>query len=268
MNEMVARLERERREAERAHQEAEETLAAASQLHQDLRTEYDRWLTKKHDLVEQGKREANEKVAEIQAQAEEILQEIRDLQLEQGSDRTIKEHVLIDKKGAFDQLKQPEHLRKNKVLKREKAKNTFKVGDDVEVLTYGQRGTIIDQKSPKEFVVQMGILKMAIPAEELRPLDKVEPKRQVNVQRQAGSKVKTELDLRGQRYDAAMRQLSQYLDSALLSNHPLVTIIHGKGTGAIRQGVHKLLDQHPQVDHYEFAPPNAGGNGATLVYFK
>lgn len=268
VNEMVARLERQRREAELAHEEALEQLEAASQLHQDLRQEYNRWLDQKNNLVEKAKQEANQKVEEAKNQAEKILQEIRDLQLEQGSRQNIKEHVLIDKRKAFDDLKQPENLRKNKVLRRAKRQKSYQVGDDVEVLSYGQRGTIIEQTGVDTYVVQMGILKMKLKAEDLTPLDKVESKVKVNVQRQARTKVSSSLDLRGQRYENALYDLRQYLDSALLSNYVTVTIIHGKGTGALREGVKKVLSQHKQVDHFEYSPPNAGGDGSTIVYFK
>lgn len=268
VNEMVANLERERREAELAHEEALEQLAQAEQLHQDLRTEYQRWLEQKNTIVEKAKQEANEKVEEAKSQAEKIIQEIRELQLEQGSRDNIKEHVLIDKKNAFDQLKMPENLKKNKVLKKAKISKQMSVGDDVEVLSYGQRGTIIEQTSPDSYIVQMGILKMKINADELSPLEKVESKVKVNVQRKAGEKVQTTIDLRGERYENAMHRLTQYLDSALLSHHPMVTIIHGKGTGALRQGVKQLLNQHSQVDRFEYSAPNAGGDGSTVVYFK
>ena len=153
-------------------------------------------------------------------------------------------------------------------MKKAKRAKKLKVGDDVEVLSYGQRGTIIEVLDHKEYVVQMGILKMKIPADELQPLNKIEPKVTVNVQRQAGSKVQTQLDLRGQRFDAAMENTKKYLDQALLSHHPMVTIVHGKGTGALRQGIQDLLKGHPQVDRFEYAPANAGGSGATVVYFK
>lgn len=267
-NEMIANLERERRLAEQEALKAQEFLAEAEKIHSDLQTEYQRYMSKKDELIEKAKIKANEKVMEAQEEAEKVLQEIRDLQLEQGQDKTIKEHVLIDKKSKFDKLKQPEHLRKNRVLKKAKEAKAYKVGDDVEVLSYGQRGTIVEVVDKHTYVVQMGILKMKIPQEELQALDKIETKVQVNVQRQAGSKVQTSLDLRGYRYDAAMSKTSTYLDQALLSHHPMVTIIHGKGTGSLRQGIQQLLRNHPQVDRFEFAPPNAGGNGATQVYFK
>lgn len=268
VNEMVANLERERREAELNHAEAIEQLEAAELLHQDLRTEYNRWLEQKNEIVEKAKREANEKINESQAEASKLIQEIRELQLEQGHNQTIKEHVLIDMKNAFDQLKVPENLKKNKVLKRAKIQQIFKAGDDVEVLSYGQRGTILEKSGKDEFVVQMGILKMKIEGKDLAPLTKVEKQTKVNVQRSAGPKAKTSLDLRGERYEEALHRLSQYLDSALLSNHPMVTIIHGKGTGALRDGVKVALKKHPQVERFEYSAANAGGDGSTVVYFK
>lgn len=250
LNEMVANLERERRETELKNTAADEYLKRSESLLQDLRTEYNRYLDQKEDLMEKAKRQANEKVAEAQKEAGKIVEEIRALQLEQGQSQTIKEHVLIDKKNAFDELKQPETLRKNKVLKKAKKEQQLKVGEDVEVLSYGQRGSIVEQTGDNEFVVQMGILKMKFPAEELKPLTKPKSKKRVNVQRSAGEIVSTTLDIRGHRYDAGMDKLNKYLDAALLSNHPMVTIIHGKGTGALREGVQKKLRSHPQVARY------------------
>lgn len=267
LNDMVAKLEEERRQAELDHEAAQDLLEHAQQLHADLRHEYNRWLEAKERLQDKAKQEANAKVAQAQAQAEALIQEIRDLQLEQGQNQTIKEHVLIEKRAGFEQLKQPENLKKNKVLKKAKNNRQLKVGDDVEVLSYGQRGTIIEVKG-KEYIVQMGILKMKFEQEELEPLNQVETKTKVNVHRQAGPKVQTSLDLRGERYEQALYRLRQYLDAALLSNHPMVTIIHGKGTGALRQGVKEVLAKHPQVDRFEYSPANAGGNGSTIVYFK
>lgn len=268
LNEMVAKLERERRETEVKNASADEYVRRSELLLYDLRTEYDRFVHSRDQMMEQAKIKANELIKEKQAQADKILQEIRDLQLQQGQYNTIKEHVLIDKKQSLDNLKEAENLKKNKVLKKAKENQSFEVGDDVEVLSYGQRGTILEASGKNEFLVQMGILKMKFPKEELKRIEKVKPPQKVNVQRRAGSKVTTSLDLRGQRYDAAMLKLSTYLDAALLSNHPRVTIIHGKGTGALREGVISKLKTHPQVDHFEFSPPNAGGDGSTVVYFK
>ena len=78
----------------------------------------------------------------------------------------------------------------------------------------------------------------------------------------------TTLDLRGVRYDDAMQQLDSYIDSALLAGYPQVTIVHGLGTGAIRNGVTQYLKRNSQVKKFGYAPQNAGGSGATIVQFK
>ncbi|UUX34614.1 endonuclease MutS2 [Fundicoccus culcitae] len=268
INEMVANLERERRQSELNVEQTQRELDEAEKLLDDLRTEYQRWMSKKETIEQNAIRQANEKVAQAEEEADKLIREIRDLQLQQGNDATIKEHVLIDKKAQVSQLKQAEKLKKNKVLQRAKKQASFNVGDEVEVLSYGQRGTIIEQVDKDTYNVQLGILKMKIDANDLRPLESVEPKTTVNVQRKAGNKVQPTLDIRGERVEEGINRLNQYLDAALLSNHPRVTIIHGKGTGALRSGVQQVLKNHLQVDHFEYSPPSSGGDGSTIVYFK
>jgi DNA mismatch repair protein MutS2 len=81
------------------------------------------------------------------------------------------------------------------------------------------------------------------------------------------SSVKTQLDLRGKRFEEAVSEVDQYIDSALLAGYPQVTIVHGRGTGALKKGVQDYLKRHPRVKKYEYAPANQGGDGATIVSF-
>lgn len=76
------------------------------------------------------------------------------------------------------------------------------------------------------------------------------------------------MDLRGKHYEDALSELDQYLDAAILAGYPQVTIVHGKGTGALRKGVFNYLKKNPSVKNFDFAPANQGGNGATVVNFK
>ena len=80
--------------------------------------------------------------------------------------------------------------------------------------------------------------------------------------------MRSELDLRGQRYDEAMTNLDRYIDSVLLAGLDVVTIIHGIGTGAIRKGVWQYLKSSKHVKSYNYAPANEGGNGATIVHLQ
>ena len=94
-------------------------------------------------------------------------------------------------------------------------------------------------------------------------------KKQVNVVKRAGGKgPQARLDLRGKRYEEAMEALDAFIDQALLNNMAQVDIIHGIGTGVIREGVTKYLQRNKQVKSFGYAPQNAGGSGATIVTFK
>ena len=121
----------------------------------------------------------------------------------------------------------------------------MQVGDEVKVLSYGQKGTLIEKVSDKEWVVQIGILKMKLDESGLEYV-KPEKEKQTVVStsvRGRDSYVKLELDLRGERYEDAIIRTEKYLDDALLSNYHQVSIIHGKGTGALRQGYPTIFEK-------------------------
>ena len=80
--------------------------------------------------------------------------------------------------------------------------------------------------------------------------------------------MKLELDLRGERYEDAFIRTEKYLDDALLANYPRVSIIHGKGTGALRQGIQQFLKNHSRVKTIRFGEAGEGGYGVTVVELK
>jgi DNA mismatch repair protein MutS2 len=168
-------------------------------------------------------------------------------------------------------LKQEEALAKNKVLKKAKAKQVMKPGDDVIVQSFGQKGILMEKVDKNHWVVQMGMLKMKLKESDLTlTAPEKEPSRKMiaSVRSESNNHVSPQLDLRGERYENALAELDRYLDAALLANYPQVTIVHGKGTGAIRQGVTDALKKHRSIKSFRYAPPNQGGNGATIVEFK
>ncbi|MEZ7758495.1 endonuclease MutS2 [Granulicatella adiacens] len=268
LNAMISDLEQKRRRAQRDADKMRHQLELSTQLLEDLQKETELFKANKARLLEEAKERANSLIEQSKDDADKILSEIRELQL-RSKQSTVKEHEMIEKKTALTDLKHEQALKKNKVLRKEKAKKALQVGQSVEVLSFGQRGTLVEKVSDEEWVVQMGIIKMKISIEDLAPIAEAqEAKQQVIVKSARSSHVSSELDLRGKRYEEAMKDLELYLDAAILANYPRVTIIHGRGTGAIQQGVHKLLRSHRSVASYEFAPMNTGGNGATIVTFK
>lgn len=268
LNAMISDLEQKRRRAQRDADKMRHQLELSTQLLADLQRETEQFQANKARLLEEAKERANTLIEQSQDDADKILSEIRELQL-RSKQSTVKEHEMIAKKTALKDLKHEQDLKKNKVLRKEKAKKAMQVGQSVEVLSFGQRGTLVEKVNDKEWVVQMGIIKMKIAVEDLSPIAEAqEAKQQVIVKSARTSHVSSELDLRGKRYEEAMKDLELYLDAAILANYPRVTIIHGRGTGAIQQGVHKVLRSHRSVASFEFAPMNTGGNGATIVTFK
>lgn len=268
LNAMISDLEQKRRRAQRDADKMRHQLELSTQLLEDLQKETEQFKANKARLLEEAKERANTLIEQSKDDADKILSEIRELQL-RSKQSTVKEHEMIEKKTALTDLKHEQALKKNKVLRKEKAKKALQVGQSVEVLSFGQRGTLVEKVSDEEWVVQMGIIKMKIAIEDLAPIAEAqEAKQQVIVKSARSSHVSSELDLRGKRYEEAMKDLELYLDAAILANYPRVTIIHGRGTGAIQQGVHKVLRSHRSVASFEFAPMNTGGNGATIVTFK
>ena len=268
LNAMISDLEQKRRRAQRDADKMRHQLELSTQLLADLQRETEQFQANKARLLEEAKERANTLIEQSQDDADKILSEIRELQL-RSKQSTVKEHEMIEKKTALKDLKHEQALKKNKVLRKEKAKKALQVGQSVEVLSFGQRGTLVEKVNDQEWVVQMGIIKMKIAVEDLSPIAEAqEAKQQVIVKSARSSHVSSELDLRGKRYEEAMKDLELYLDAAILANYPRVTIIHGRGTGAIQQGVHKTLRSHRSVASFEFAPMNTGGNGATIVTFK
>jgi len=107
--------------------------------------------------------------------------------------------------------------------------------------------------------------KVAVPvakiAKVVTPAPPLEPKTPVLVRTSSNT-----IDLRGDRVEAAESKLEKAINQATESG--ILWIIHGKGTGKLRSGVHDFLGHHSQVDHFELAPQNEGGSGVTLAYLK
>ena len=162
---------------------------------------------------------------------------------------------LIAAQGALNALQQDSKLKKNRVLRREKAKLDFHKGDSVLVKSYGQVGVLMEQLDDQHWEVQLGILKMKIATNDLeKAQDPAKSAKQprASVKRSGSSGMSATLDLRGHRYEEAMAEVDRYIDSALLAGYPSVTIIHGKGTGALRKGVTDYLKRNNRIKSFGF----------------
>lgn len=266
---MIASLETSRLEAEKDAEESARLLAEANALRADLDAQMAEYEAKKEALENKAKEKARKIVDEAKREAEEVIDELHKMQ--HRANQAVKEHEIID---ARKRLEGAAPAQENRILKKQRQQNAraeqLQAGDEVKVLSYGQRGTLLSKDKTGDWVVQIGILKMKLPEDDLQYIKPEKTKDTVNVStvRNRSQAVKLELDLRGERYEDAMHRTEKYLDDALLSNYHQVSIIHGKGTGALRDGIQQLLKRHPRVKGYHFGSASEGGYGVTIVEFK
>lgn len=269
VDEMISDLDAKQKEAEETSTDLRRRLADAEKLHKELTEAHEAYEKEKENLRTKAQEEANKIVESTKRKADNIIADLRQKQLDAENAPAIKEHEFIDAQSQLLGLRQEkESLQQNKVLQREKDKRTLKEGQTVTVHSLGQTGTLVE-KIDDEWVVQMGMLKMRLPEDDLT-VSEAEKEKEPTKSTYYGStsSVRPELDLRGERVEAALSKLDQYIDQALLANYKKVTIIHGHGTGAVRAAVQEALSKHSRVNSYQTAPANQGGTGATIVSFK
>ena len=156
----------------------------------------------------------------------------------------------------------------------QKQDENIEIGDQVRVRSLGRKGRVeeIDRGSG-EVTVQAGVMKVTADLNDLTRVDfseaEQEKEKMVNrYQISKSSKVQPRVDLRGERYETAQRQLDKYLDDALLAGYREVEIVHGKGTGALREAVSEILEEHPQVTSFRLGKQKEGGAGVTIAALK
>ncbi|MDP4107681.1 MAG: Smr/MutS family protein, partial [Bacillota bacterium] len=264
---MISALEESKRKAESEHAEALAYLKQAEKLHQDLQKEMIEFYNHKDSLYEKAADKAEDIVEQAKAEAEKIIHDLRKMRIEKHAD--VKEHELIEAKKRLQEAA-PKIEKTNKAHQRKERKHTFTPGDEVKVLTFDQKGILIEKNSSDEWQVQIGILKMKVKEKDLEYISTPKPveTKPMAIVRGRDSHVNLELDLRGERYEEALLRVEKYVDDALLAGYPRVSIIHGKGTGALRQGVQEYLKNHRSVKKIRFGDAGEGGTGVTVVEFK
>ena len=267
VNRIIEKLEEQTLESRKRLENIRQVEQENLKMNRALKKLYNELNREKETELNKAREQAAEIVDLALAESDDILKNLH-------SKSQLKPHEIIEAKAKLKKLA-PEKvdLSKNKVLQKAKKKRAPKVGDDIIVLSYGQRGTLTNQLKDGRWEAQVGLIKMTLEEKEFDLVQAQQEapvkKKQVNVVKRAGGKgPQARLDLRGKRYEEAMEALDAFIDQALLNNMAQVDIIHGIGTGVIREGVTKYLQRNKQVKSFGYAPQNAGGSGATIVTFK
>lgn len=261
INEMIGALERHTTHARDNELETKRLLENAESLKRELEGYKNKFEREKQSMIEAAEEKANEIIKKSERKAQDIIDDL-ELMKTLGAD-SIEQHKLIEAKKSLSDSYYHKAIKKD--VKNE-VEEKLEVGDEVDVLTYGQKGVVIDIEGD-DISVQMGIIKMKVKKDELKKR-KQEKKKAPAVKRVSRMNVSNSLDLRGERYEDAMIKLERYLDQVVLSNLSEVEIIHGKGTGALQKGVQQHLKQHSKVATFRGGLPSEGGFGVTIVTMK
>lgn len=261
-------IEQERAEIQAYRKETQELKAQAEQRRQKLEEQRDRII-----------REASEKASAILREAKEV------------ADETIRNFHKFGKENisAAEMEKERERLRQKikntqadaavkpvKQKKKYKASD-FKLGESVKVLSMNLTGTISSLPDARGNVtVQMGILRSQVNISDLEIIEEPSPYTAKKFSRTSKSSMKMgksltvspEINLLGKTVDEAVAELDKYLDDAILSHLNTVRVVHGKGTGALRKGIHEYLRRQKHVKSYRLAEFGEGDAGVTIVELK
>lgn len=264
---MIASLEKNQKQAEKDRREAGNILRETDELREDLNRKINTLESERERILQKADRQGKEAVAAAKQQSEAVIAELRDAQRRGGP---VKEHEFIDARRRIDELEPTFSKTKPSTASDRRKSYTFQPGDEVNVESLDRKGHIVEKLDGNEYLVQLGIMKMNVDARDLRSVAHKEeaPARSIVSVKGSASHIKTELDLRGKRYEEAMADVEKYLDDALLAGYQQVSIIHGKGTGALRGGVTKLLKNHAHVKDTRSGGMGEGGSGVTIVQLK
>ncbi len=259
-------IDLEKRRAREERQAIEKESLGLKEKSQKLEDDYQELMAKARD-------QATEIVREARREAERLIDELKLALKEERKDQQAIEKTrqgirkLSNKVGDQDTpLRTPHGVEPQEI----------KLGQMVYMTKLRQKGQVLKLPNDSgEVFVQAGVIKLNVPLSEIRLIQEekaAKPTRSVGGQGKVGMKkaeiIRTEIDLRGMMVEEAGYELDKYLDDAVLTGVGQVYVIHGKGTGALRQGIHEFLRGHHHVKSFRLGQHGEGDLGVTVVELK
>ncbi|TVQ48135.1 MAG: endonuclease MutS2 [Gloeocapsa sp. DLM2.Bin57] len=266
INQVIAGLEAQRKDQETKAKAASDLLTETERFYHEISTK-----AKELEIREKELKIAQNQTiqAEIDQAKSQIAQVIRELQQRGQTAQNAQKARENLEQIASNYLKTPSKPQKD---------YQPQLGEKIRIPSLGQTAEVLTlPDSQGQLTVRFGLMKMLINLSEIESLDgkKAQPPAKIPTKpvtvttKPSKITVRTTantLDIRGARVAEAERELEKAIAS--ITDYQILWIIHGKGSGKLRQGVHSLLKQHPQVERFELAPQNEGGAGVTMVYLK
>ena len=278
---VISRLEENRVTIEKERAEIESYKAEIARLKSGLEKKEERFDERRDKMIRKANEEAQQILREAKETADRTIKNINKLAASSGIDTKALE---AERTKLRDSLKKVEGglSLKQETRKPHKAINpkTLKLGDGVRVLSMNLNGTVSSLPDAQGNVfVQMGILRSKVNISDLELLQEnsvsgpgLEARRKgsgsSNIKMSKSFGISPEINVLGMTVDEAVAQLDKYLDDAYIAHLPQVRIVHGKGTGALRAGIHKHLKRLKYIKEFHLGGFGEGDAGVTIVVFK
>ncbi len=277
---MLAEIHQQRDLIRRTRAEVEKARAEVEKIKADLNVRLAAIEDERRDILEAARQEAEDRLAELDGEVRSLRRRLTIA----GEPLEIVAGVAESLSELEDEVAVPveNELREVVAETRAAAAEPLRLGDRVRLRSLGSEGVVTAIHDGEEAEIQIGILRVRAGLDELEKVAggaavsgpqspselALTGRSSVRSTVQFPSAPRSELDLRGLRVEEALERVTDYLDNAYLANLPFVRIIHGKGTGRLRDAVRKLLRKNENVRSFEAGLDGEGGDGVTVVKFE
>ena len=276
----MANLESSRVTIEKEREEIVQYKAEITRLKKNLEQKEERLDERKERLIHNANEEAQRILREAKETADQTIRQINKLAQSSGVGKELEaERARLREK--LDKVDKNLSIKNEKGPKKTVSPKKIKIGDGVKVLTMNLKGTVSSLPNAKgDLYVQMGILRSLVNIKDLELLDEpsvsgpgLDSMKQNNtgsgkIKMSKSFAISPEINLIGMTVDEAIPVLDKYLDDAYLAHLPSVRVVHGRGTGALKAGVHRHLKKLKYVREFRLGDFGEGDTGVTIVTFK
>lgn len=266
-------MEKDRLAINENKEEAERYRLQLEKLKNDLSLEKARTKEVREKTLQEAKEEARAILKRAKDDADSLIGDLKDISMEIEKEKLRK--IQETREKLKDKLKKADSEVSQRVLniKSKKPPKDLKIGESVEVLTLNQVGTVLEKPDDSGSVkIQVGIMKISAHISSLRRAESNKESQITKTTKKTMSSkardIKAEIDLRGQNQEEAFMEIDKYLDDAYMAGLKQVQIIHGKGTGVLREGVTRYLKSNKHVKSSRLGTFSEGGDGVTVVELK
>lgn len=272
---LISDLEYNRTKAREEREKAIKYLKEAEKERQKLAERESELELARQQILRKAREEARMILRQAKEEADQIIRELNKLsQMAAERERNkAMEQYRMKLKQSLERVEDELAVKSRPSQMHHEPVKEVRLGETVFITTLGQKGQVLTLPDDNgEIMVQVGIMKVAVKLSDVRKVEEnVNPAAAIISTKKPSPRlasVSPEISVRGQTVDEALMNVDKYLDDAFLAGLKQVTIIHGKGTGALREAIHQYLRHHPHVNSFRLGKYGEGESGVTIVEIK